>query len=97
MELLLTYKDMFYFDDGSRACLFVLTISCLQGCAKLLGMWFYWIRVGRTYTFRLAFFGLPFTEKYFRFEISLLSILCMLIARMEMGTSRVSGDSDIIT
>jgi len=31
------------------------------------------------------------------FKISLLSILCMLIARMEMGTSRVSGDSDIIT
>jgi len=26
-------------------------------------------------------------ERYFRFEISLLSILCMLIARMEMGTS----------
>ena len=36
-------------------------------------------------------------ERYFRFEISLLSILCMLIARMEMGTSRVSGDSDVIT
>jgi len=36
-------------------------------------------------------------ERYFRFEISLLSILCMLMARMEMGTSRVSGDSDIIT
>ena len=36
-------------------------------------------------------------ERYFRFEISLLSILCMLIAQMEMGTSRVSGDSDIIT
>jgi len=36
-------------------------------------------------------------ERYFRFEISLLSIFCMLIARMEMGTSRVSGDSDIIT
>ena len=36
-------------------------------------------------------------ERYFRFEISLLSILCMLIARMEVGTSRVSGDSDIIT
>ena len=36
-------------------------------------------------------------ERYFRFEISLLSILCVLIARMEMGTSRVSGDSDIIT
>ena len=36
-------------------------------------------------------------ERYFRFEVSLLSILCMLIARMEMGTSRVSGDSDIIT
>jgi len=36
-------------------------------------------------------------ERYFRFEISLLSILCMLVARMEMGTSRVSGDSDIIT
>ena len=35
-------------------------------------------------------------ERYFRFEISLLSILCMLIARKEMGTSRVSGDSDII-
>ena len=34
---------------------------------------------------------------YFRFKISLLSILCILIARMEMGTSRVSGDSDIIT
>ena len=33
-------------------------------------------------------------ERYFRFEISLLSILCML---MEMGTSRVSGDSDNIT
>jgi len=36
-------------------------------------------------------------ERYFRFEISLLPILCMLIARMEMGSSRVSGDSDIIT
>jgi len=36
-------------------------------------------------------------ERYFRFEISLLSIFCMLIARMEMGTSRVSDDSDIIT
>ena len=36
-------------------------------------------------------------ERYFRFEISLRSNLCMLIARMEMGTSRVSGDSDIIT
>jgi len=31
------------------------------------------------------------------YEISLLPILCMLIARMEMRTSRVSGDSDIIT
>ena len=49
---------------------------------------------------RVYVFGLPFSvvlERYFRFEISLLSILCMLIARMEMGTSRVSGDSDIIT
>ena len=36
-------------------------------------------------------------ERYFRFEISLLSILHMLIARMEIGTSRVSGDFDIIT
>ena len=36
-------------------------------------------------------------ERYFQFEIFLLSILYMLIARMEMGTSRVSGDSDIIT
>ena len=36
-------------------------------------------------------------ERYIRFEISLLYILCMLIARMEMETSRVSGDSDIIT
>jgi len=36
-------------------------------------------------------------ERYFRFEMFLLSILCMLIARMEIGTSRVSGDSDIIT
>ena len=36
-------------------------------------------------------------ERYFQFEISLLSISCMLIARMEMGTSWVSGDSDIIT
>jgi len=36
-------------------------------------------------------------ERYFRFEVSMLSILYMLIARMEMGTSRVSGDSDIIT
>jgi len=36
-------------------------------------------------------------ERYFQFEISLLSILCMLIARMEMGTSRVSGDSDFVT
>ena len=36
-------------------------------------------------------------ERYIRFEISLLSILCMLIARMEMRTSQVSGDSDIIT
>ena len=36
-------------------------------------------------------------ETYFRFEMSLLSILCMLITRMEMGTSRVSGDSDILT
>jgi len=50
-----------------------------------------------------TFFGLPFTassivlERYFQFEISLLSILCILIAQMEMGTSRVSGDFDIIT
>ena len=36
-------------------------------------------------------------ERYFRFEISLLSILCMLIARMKMRTSRISGVSDIIT
>jgi len=36
-------------------------------------------------------------ERYFRFEMSLLSILCKLIARMEMGTSWVLGDSDIIT
>jgi len=35
--------------------------------------------------------------RFFRFEVSLLSILCMLIARMEMGTSRVSGDSDFNT
>jgi len=46
-------------------------------------------------------FGLSFKPvlfgKVFQFEISLLFILCMLIARMEMGTSRVSGDSDIIT
>ena len=27
-------------------------------------------------------------ERYFRFDVSLLSILCMLIARMKMGTSR---------
>ena len=33
-------------------------------------------------------------ERYFRFEVSLLSTLCM---RIEMGASRVSGDSDIIT
>ena len=33
-------------------------------------------------------------ERYFRFEVSLLFTLCM---QMEMGTSRVSGDSDIIT
>jgi len=45
-------------------------------------------------TFRFPVFVF---EKYFWFEISLLSILCMLIARMEMGTSQVSGDSDIIT
>ena len=51
----------------------------------------------------VSIFGLPFTEasivleRYFRFEISLLSFLCMLIARMEVGTSRVSSDSDIIT
>jgi len=36
-------------------------------------------------------------ERYFWFEMSLLSILCMLIARMEMGTSRVSDESEIIT
>jgi len=36
-------------------------------------------------------------ERYFRFEMSLLSVLYMLIARTEMGTSRVSGDFDIIT
>jgi len=36
-------------------------------------------------------------ERYFRFKIFLISILCMLIGRMEMETSRVSGDSDIIT
>ena len=53
--------------------------------------------------FSSSCFGLPFMarhyclEMYFRFKISLLSILCMLIARMEMGPSRVSGDSDIIT
>jgi len=36
-------------------------------------------------------------ERYFRFEMSLLSILCMLIAQMEMRTSRVPSDFDIIT
>jgi len=44
-----------------------------------------------------VFIGLPFSivlERYFRLEVSLLSILCM---RMEMGTIRVSGGSDIIT
>jgi len=43
---------------------------------------------------------LPFSivlERYFRFEISLLSILCRLIAQMEMGASQILGDSDIIT
>jgi len=51
-------------------------------------------------TYMYFLFGLSFSivlERYFRYEISLLSILCMLIARMEMETSRVSGDSDIIT
>ena len=33
-------------------------------------------------------------ERYFRFDVSLLSFLCL---RMEMATSRVSGGSDIIT
>ena len=52
--------------------------------------------------FSLYIFDLPLRkasidlERYFRFE-TLLSILCMLIVRMKMGTSRVSGDSDIIT
>ena len=36
-------------------------------------------------------------ERYFRFEMSLLSVLCMLIARTEMETSRVSGEFEIIT
>jgi len=46
----------------------------------------------------LAVHGKPVSFKmYFRFENSLLSILCMVTARMEMGPSRVSGDSDIIT
>jgi len=36
-------------------------------------------------------------ETYVRFEMFLRSILCMQIARMEIGTSQVSGDSDIIT
>ena len=56
-------------------------------------------RLNRFYTlaFWLADQASIVLERYFRFEISLLSILCMLIARMEMGTSRVSGDSDIIT
>jgi len=36
-------------------------------------------------------------ERYFRFEIFLLSILCMLIARMKMGTSRVSECIRIFT
>jgi len=47
--------------------------------------------------FMMLFFGSIVLERYFRFEISLLSILCMIIAQMEMGTRRVSGDSDIIT
>ena len=48
-------------------------------------------------SFYFKYFNSIVLERYFRFEISLLSILCMLIARMEMGTSRVSGESDIIT
>jgi len=36
-------------------------------------------------------------EMYFRLEISLLSILRMLITRMEMGPSQDTGDSNIIT
>jgi len=36
-------------------------------------------------------------ERYFRFEMSLLSVLCMRIARTEMETSRVSGEFEIIT
>jgi len=35
--------------------------------------------------------------KVFLYEDFLLTILCMLIGRMEMGTSRVSRDFDIIT
>ena len=37
-----------------------------------------------------------FWKGIFGLKFPCFSILCMLIARMEMGTSRVSSDSDII-
>ena len=67
------------------------------------------MRINKNYAkyvvgFEFTLFGKPrerqasiVLERCFRFEFSQLSILCMLIARMEMGTNRVSGDSDIIT
>jgi len=52
-------------------------------------------RINRQH-FWLGVHGMPvlFWKGISGFEIPLLSILCMLIARMEMGTTRVSGDSD---
>ena len=69
---------------------------------------FYCLLIFNMYCYSFVYLYYPFLacrsrqvsivlERYFRFEISLLSILCMLIVRLEMGTSRVSGDSDIIT
>ena len=94
----------FYFINQQNKLYIFLTFTCvhwqtngmtfLQTCAWYKIISKTWCLVVLACRSRQASIVL---ERYFRFEISLLSILCMLIARMEMGTSRVSGDSDIIT
>ena len=81
-------------------------------CVKWDSKSSYWQRSFHIFPMRVYDLAIPFSlvvlacrsrqasillERYFRFEVSLLYMLCMLIARMEMGTSRVSGESDIIT
>jgi len=77
-----------YISQGGFSGVF---LGCLPGDFQVNGNGFqriFWLAVhGKPVLFWKGISGL----------VSLLSILCMLIARMEMGTSPVSGDSYIIT